>query len=288
LRLKIARPAWPETTVLLLATANFAHLWWTAHQTPHGGWVTPWYWVFGWANEPFRILIAACLLALAHPAFRLAAVVLAAQPLLFVVYGCLDANHVRFCFHRERVGEYLLLVQGGLAAVIAYAGVAHLLQRRRSLRIVLMSILIVAALGWLASTAATRQCEEVVAGWLAREAPIGRPFYVISSPQGWSVSTDVFRRVGARFVSADSPTDARRAAAGEAGVSSATHPAPFIVRVNFYYRTRPDERATSGQFLFFASAGFVVRLKSVEAWLPVLDDWVNKVTGFPWLTLAVR
>jgi hypothetical protein len=238
------------------------------------------------ANEPFRILIAAFFLALARPGFRLAAVVLAAQPLLFVVYGCLDANHVRFCFQRERADEYLLLVQGALAAAAACAGIARLLRRRRSLQILLMSLLVVLALGWLASTVATGRCEEIVADWLAREAHVGRPFYVVSSPHGWSTSTDVFRRVGASFVSADSPAGARRTVAGEAGVSPATHPWPFILRVDFYYRMGPDEGAVAGRALFFAGPGFAVRLKSMEPWLPVIDRWVLQTTMFPWMRLG--
>lgn len=286
MRLRAIRIAWPEAVILIAAFANFVHMWWTAHTFPGGCLMCPWFFPWQWTSFPSRILLAAVLLLVARVGFRLAAVVLAAQPLVMVSYFYLAPDELRLCFQDGL--DYLIPLQGAIGAAIVGVGSLRAAlgargQLMRRLRIPLAALLVFASLGYVSAALGTRTCEETVADWVAREGLAGRPFTVIPGIGRWSRSVDIFRRVGARVYPFDALAQGLPDFEPAAAVSAALHPAPFLVRVEYEYRYSKygKQDPIRGNCVFFAGPGFVIRLKALEPWLPRIDTWVWAATQFP-------
>jgi hypothetical protein len=291
-RTKSLRVPWPEAAILIIAAVNFAHLWWLALVSPGERLVTSnWYYPPILVQEPSRLLLAAALLLVARRGFRLVAMVLAAQPLLYIVYEHLDAHSFQFCFDRSSQ-SYLMVVQGALAGAVvgltAFRLLAGVVKRSRGLGIGLIILLVLSSLGWVSSVLATGRCEEIAADFVAREVYGGERFAVVEDRDAWLPPEDVFRRVGAHVV--EWKPFGPRDGVGSVRLSPALHPLPFVVRVQydaiFYSTGGSAERTDRGRLLFFAGPGFVVRLKSAEPWWKWIDVYVLRATVFPWQELV--
>ena len=269
MRIRRLSLALPEAVVLILAAANFGYLWWVGrHWRGEGLLTSSWLYPEALFYDPSRLLLASALLVTAVRWARLLAMIVAAQPLLFVVYGFLDADSFQFCCHGGSLVSFVVL-EGALAGAIVCLSAVRLLSgvvtRVRGLRIALVVAVAALALGWLSSALATPRCENLAADFVARVVYRGEPFAVIATdPARWFQSERVFRRVGAPIV--EPGPGSSRAGAGMARLSPGGHPAPFIVTVNYqailYSADRTArERTEQGRLLFFAGPGFAVRLQ---------------------------
>lgn len=279
------RVKWPETLILAAALTNVVHLWLKAHSFGGGCYMCPWWYPWDWANLPGRILLASVLLLVPRLSSRLAAIVLAAQPLLLVAFFSLSPDDIRFAFFDGL--SYLLPIQAAIAAGVVCCGIVRLLpqlfnsSRLRMVRIITTGMAAVAVAGYACSWLSLATCENRVADWVARVGLGGVRFSAAPSLPGWTGSLSTFQRIGADVV----PRDPLKTEI-PAEASLQAYPLPFVVRVRYSYSRGTARADGQGEFAFLAVPGLVTRMESGERWLHRIHAWVFAATTFPWSHLS--
>lgn len=261
----------PDNWLLLIAVANWLHMWNLAHGNCRGV-VSPWYCDWTWYGSANRLLFSAlCVRSrrtwLGVIGFLISVQLVAAQLFCFVNIDefsqiLISAREFEksFLWHLLEAMIEHPLTQGFIAALIApyamYHSVHRLFGRRPSPVIVytIKTILLILFFGYLSSFISHGAAERSTARWLYRDILRSSSIYGdFTKSDYFKESAGRFASVGANVIKVESNKYLEVEPWGEVGPSG--HTGPFLISVRYLVIISNSHK--SGHCLVFNFFGFV-------------------------------